>query len=471
MAKFPFVTDAENGDVPVNFFPVQDSNQQVVLLYTPGLKSLCTLPSCSIIRSLLSWGDYLYAVAVRGSQSVLWKISAGGSFTEIGYWTSTNTGHCWMANNASQLVVVDGAFSGVYKGAAGGFAEIIDVDFPGAATCSYQDGYGLFTWPGTNQWFFSSINDFTQYDSGDRYQKMAQPDGLTSVHSHLREPWLFGPRTTEVWYNAGGDNSSESNPTFARNPGGVIPMGIGAAASSVGDQHGVPMTWLSSYKTVVSASGYTPTEINNQMLSRVIRDMPGFDDAIAYGYKDGGHTFYVITFPQGNVTWVFDFSTKMWHKRSSWQTEGGYGRHRGNCYASLGNKHYVGDYENGKVYEMSMDYYDDDDTLMQRTIHSQEQISSIKRQFYPDIQVDLVNAGDPVNSAWYSAPWFERPTISLYISSDGGHTWSSEIQRSTGAAGEFGFRSIWRRLGSGYRRMYKVEVSDRVPWKVGGLIW
>ena len=131
----------------------------------------------------------------------------------------------------------------------------------------------------------------------------------------------------------------------------------------------------------------------------------------------------------------------------------------------------MGDFENGKIYEMSMDYYDDDGYLIERTIHSQEQISAVRRVFFPDVMIDLNNSGALLTTGLYGPPWFRSPTISLYISNDGGNSWSSELQRYTGKAGEYNYRTIWRRLGSDYRRMYKVVVSDRHPWRVSGIYW
>jgi len=43
----------------------------------------------------------------------------------------------------------------------GGVVLIADADFPGASSADYQDGYGLFSEPASNQWFFSDQFDFT----------------------------------------------------------------------------------------------------------------------------------------------------------------------------------------------------------------------------------------------------------------------------------------------------------------------
>ena len=47
---------------------------------------------------------------------------------------------------------------------------------------------------------------------------------------------------------------------------------------------------------------------------------------------DGGHIFYVLSFPTPAKTWVYDLSIKAWHERGYW-TRGKYDRYRGRVYA------------------------------------------------------------------------------------------------------------------------------------------
>ena len=39
-------------------------------------------------------------------------------------------------------------------------------------------------------------------------------------------------------------------------------------------------------------------------------------DAYAYTYREAGRWFYVVSFPTAKKTWVYDHTTKMWHRRS-----------------------------------------------------------------------------------------------------------------------------------------------------------
>lgn len=477
MAEWPVITDGIHGDVPINFFPAADSEKKVILHGAPGLKSIATLTDCSEVRGLTDWGNYLYAIAKRGSESVLWRISPTGTISELGTFTTSSTGPVWMEKNGTQMLIVDGVGAYVFTPATGIFQTVTLLDYDGngnktAAAAAYQDTYGLLIQAQDSiRWYFSGGNDFTAYDSKDTYTKVGQPDPLVSIFSHLREVWLFGKSTTEVWYDAGGNNTSPTDPTFARNTGGLLEEGCGAPKTPASGK-GLPLTWLSDTGKIIQAVGYTPKEVKNEMFSRSVQGITGdprypgwpiISDCIAFSYTDVGHTFYQLTSPSGDETWVYDATTGAFCKKQSWKAGGGYGRHRANCYARLANKHYCGDYSNGAVYEMSMGYYDDDGEEMQRILYSTEVGTSLQFQTFPDVQVE-VDAGVGV-------PLTQAPKMILEISNDGGNTWLPGMQRDAGLTGQYTYRAIWRRLGGGYRRMYRLTVSDPILWRVLGLHW
>lgn len=456
---FPFVTDGIRGDVPINFYPAADSEKGVILFGTAGLLSHCQLTDCTEVRGLVKFGNYLYAVAKRGGSSVVWRVDSACGFSEIGSFATSTTGPVWMTHNNLQLLVVDGVSGYVYDPSGGGLVQISDLDFPGAAAASYQDGYGLFVQPNSNQWFFSDQFDFLAFDPLDFYTKESTPDDIMTILSHMREVYIFGKSDgTEVWYNAGGDNTSVNNPTFAKNTGGLIAYGCGAAGST-STFDGEAVIWLSDKGQVIQAVGYAGQIVSNQMFSRAIQTFTKFDDAIAFSYRDAGHIFYQLTFPTAGQTWVLDGTTKLWFKRTSYLDDlSGYGRHRANCYARLANKHYVGDYSNGRIYKMSTDYYDDNGQEIERVLYSKEMETGMRRMSFPSAQIVVESGVGTIGGI--------DPQIMLQFSADGGHTWSNEAWRSAGLIGEYGRRAIWHRQGSGFRRMYKAKFTDPVLWRV-----
>jgi hypothetical protein len=472
---FPFITDGIHGDVPNNFYPASDSDKQSVLLPTGGLKTLVNLTDCTEIRGVANpYNDYLYAVARRGSESIFWRVDPAGSASELGTITTSFTGPVWITNNDTQLCIVDGVWGYIYTPSSGIFVAISDTNFPGASSVDYQDGYGLFSQPGTNKWFFSAIQDFSKFDALDFYSKESKPDNIMGLKSFRREPWLFGTSSgSEVWYNAGGDNSSANNPTFARNTGGLIPYACGAAGTILPESRTNPETvlrWLSSQGELVQAAGYNGQVISNQMFARAVRGdgtlkHPGFQtfaDAISFDFKDQGHEFTQVTFPSGNQTWVYDAATKLFHKRQSYLDDGsGFGRHRANCYALLNNKHYVGDYSNGNIYEMSVNYFDDAGQDIQRVFYSQEIDGGMTPISFPNVQL-IVEPGVGLENGL-------DPQIILEFSEDYGNTWSNEVWQSAGKIGDYMKQAIWTQMGQGYRRIYRITMSDPVLWRVLGM--
>ncbi|MCU1301966.1 MAG: hypothetical protein JWQ87_2250 [Candidatus Sulfotelmatobacter sp.] len=58
------------------------------------------------------------------------------------------------------------------------------------------------------------------------------------------------------------------------------------------------------------------------------------------------------------------------------------------------------------------------------------------------------------------------PTMFMKFSDDGGRTWSNEYSRDCGQAGKFLTRVRWMRLGTSRDRVYRIYVTDPVPWRI-----
>jgi hypothetical protein len=58
------------------------------------------------------------------------------------------------------------------------------------------------------------------------------------------------------------------------------------------------------------------------------------------------------------------------------------------------------------------------------------------------------------------------PQVMLQWSNDSGHTWSEEVWVSAGRLGQYKFRAIWRRLGRGRQRTWRIVVADPIAWRL-----
>jgi hypothetical protein len=464
---FPFPTDGYIGQPPTNFYPAADSERQVILHGTPGLKSLCTLTDCTEVRGLREFNSYLYAVARRGSSSVLWRIDSAGGFAELGNFSTSASGPVWMTNNLAQLLIVDGVSGYAYTPATGIFAQITDPNFAtwGAAAADYQDSFGLFVQPDSIYWYLSALQDFTSFD-GSRYSKEALTDNIQGILSNQLQVYLGGFKGTEVWQNTGGDNTSPATMTFQRVPGGLIKYGWASPnAAAIFDNR---VAWLTDQGQVVLVSSMAPSIISTDWIGRqvhgdgVLPGMSTYDDAITFSYVDHEHTFFWLTFPTGNLTIAYDAKTQTWHQRSSLMDDGvNFGRHRANCYALAWGKHWVGDYSKGKVMEMSQDYFDDDGDPMPAILYSKEIDNGIDPLPFPNLML-LMDMG--------TGPDIGRdPQVMLEKSNDGGKNWVSCGWRSMGLIGEYTRRAIWLRQGQDCRRQYRLTITDPVKRTILGV--
>ncbi len=58
------------------------------------------------------------------------------------------------------------------------------------------------------------------------------------------------------------------------------------------------------------------------------------------------------------------------------------------------------------------------------------------------------------------------PQILLRWSDDGGHQWSNYYPVSAGNYGDWRVRCMWRRLGRSRDRIYEIQCSDPIPWRI-----
>lgn len=462
--QFPTITDALFGRLPVNFYQAQDQEFGTIMHGTPGLSEFCSLPNCTEVRGLWTWDDFLYAVARRGGDSVLYRISSAGVPQELGFFSTSSTGPVWMLNNYTQLLVVDGVSGYVYTKASNAFAQIADADFPGAQAAAYQDTYGLLVQPDSIYWFFSQPLDFTAYDALDSYAKEGWTDKIRGILSNQLQIVIGGKETTEVWQDVGGDNSSAQTPTFQRVPGGL--WSYGWCSPKAGCIFDNTAGWVTHQGQVVRLLGSAPSIISTDMTGRIIAGLNSISDAITFSIVDAEHTFFIATFPAGDKTLVYDAKTQLWHERSSYLDDlSGYGRWRVNCYALFNNKHYGGDYSKGKIYEITSQAFDDDGEEIPGILTAPEVHAGEQAVNWRQIQV-IAKTGVGTISGNGSDPY-----ASLDYSQDGGNTFSTPRPRSLGKIGETTARMRWLRNGQSRRRMWRLTVTAPVERKILGVDW
>ena len=445
----------------VNIFPEivpEGGKEPAFLQRCPGLRLLVTVGT-GPIRGMNSFGGNLYVVS--GEQLI--KISSTYAATVIGN-VSGATGPVSMANNGTQLFVACNGPSYIYNANTLAFGQITDVDFPGALTVSYLDGYFVFIEPISQKVWVTQLNDGTSIDPLDFASAEGDPDGLISSIVDHSEVWLFGTNSVEVWYNSGAADFP-----LQRIQGAFNEIGCAATFSVAKLDNG--LFWLGQDARgkgmVYRANGYTGQRISTHAVEWQIQQYGDISDAIAYTYQQDGHSFYVLNFPSANATWVYDVATGAWHERAGW-INGKFVRHRAECQTFFNNHVTVGDHQNGNIYTFDLEVYKDHDRV-QKWLRSWRALSTgqnnLKRTSQHSLQLDC-ETGVGLETGQGS-----DPQVMLRWSDDGGHTWSNEHWASMGRTGEYFRRVFWRKLGMTLKlrdRVYEVSGTDPVKIAIVG---
>ena len=477
----------------VNLFPEvvpEGGKEPGFLMRAPGLRRLATIGT-GPIRGLWQLGPFLYVV----SGNTLYKVTSAYSATALG--TIAGAGSVSISDNGTQIFIAANGPSYIYNASTNVFQQITDSDFAGAVSVGYLDGYFVFNEPNSQKFWVTSLLDGTSVDPFEFASAEGSPDGLVGLIVDHREVWLFGTNSVEVWYDAG-----LLDFPLQRVQGAFNEIGCAAPYSIAKLDNGI--FWLGKdargQGIVYRANGYTGQRISTHAVEWHIQQYGNLSDAIGYTYQQDGHSFYVLTFPEANTTWVYDVATQAWHERAGW-VNGAWTRHRSNCQVVYNGMVVVGDYQDGRIYEFDLDYYQDD-TDIQRWYRSWRALptgqNDLKRTAQHSLQLDCETGVGLTGSMIAEAIYLQTedgedlitesddnliaeqqtaitqgsdPEVMLRWSDDGGHTWSYEHWAKMGKIGQFGHRTIWRRLGMSMKirdRVYEVSGTDPVKIAILG---
>jgi hypothetical protein len=331
---------------------------------------------------------------------------------------------------------------------------INDGAFEGGGTVDITDNYFVYNKPDSQLWaasdLLSPITDPLSFASKD-----GSPDDLVSIIVDRREVYLLGEMSSEVWINSGAVPFP-----FTRIPGTSTQQGIAAqySMSRMGNSFAYVSKNNRGEAMIVRMNGYFPERISTHAVETTLVNQ-NVADAIAWTYQLEGHEVYVVTFPSigdNGLTWAFDNTTGLWHKWLYRNNQNEFERHRGNCCAFFNQQVLVGDYENGKIYQLSRNYYTDDGQPIRRIRRAPHITTDLQRQYFHELQIQFQPG------VGLSTGQGDDPQAMLRWSNDGGSTWSNEYWTTIGKQGKYLNRAIWRRLGFSRDKVFEVSISDPV---------
>ncbi|MCK5445296.1 MAG: hypothetical protein KAI73_06705 [Rhodospirillaceae bacterium] len=347
-----------------------------------------------------------------------------------------------MADNGTQLMIlVPGGDGFIFDESAGTpFQQITDLDFTANGAPQhvvYIDGYFAIT-TDTKKFIVSALNDGLSYDALDFGTAEADPDDIVAPIVHSNQLFIGGSETIEVFQNIGG-----SGFPFQRVEGFVIPTGIKAAFSIVqaGETFMFIGAGVNDSPSIMQFTGTSAQIVSTDAIDFILQ---GFTEdeiaqSFAWSYSQSGAHFVGFSLP--TTTLVYDQKSKEWHERRSQIIDASGTRNirwRPNSLITAYGKVLVGDSEDGRIGEVDLDFFDEYDGEIIRRRATMPFSNDGNSFSMPMLELTMESGVGDFET--------EDPQIRLAFSKDG-KTFSSELTRSIGKAGEFDKRIIWRRLG------------------------
>jgi hypothetical protein len=365
----------------------------------------------------------------------------------------------------NQLLLVSGGVAYCYDLTDDVLAPVVN----GATFGGFIDSYFVALDAGTSTLKVSQSLDGFHWDGTQVYQRARAGDKWLAMAVTSNYIWLIGSQTSELWTGTGDDVSrfTPYTPVF-------LETGIIAPLSLTRISIGQSLMWVAQDKDgagyiVRIDNGYTPTKVSTIAVDHSVQGLNTLADAYAFSYQQDGHTFYVLSFPTDQVTWVFDLVTGEWHRRGYWNPDDGtFLAYRPQCYAfAFGGIGYgmnlVGDSQSGRICRLRLDVCTDVDGAAIRRVRQCPHLSNLDTEStYDRVQMDM-DIGLGLSSGQGA-----DPTMMLVYSNDGGVTWGKELWRSAGKQGDTRIQVFWCRLGTTKNRVYRFVVTDPIPWRLVG---
>lgn len=198
------------------------------------------------------------------------------------------------------------------------------------------DGFGLAVFLNQQVIAQSNLQDLSTWPPLSFGVANQSPDNIMSIASLHDEAYILKERNTEVWANQG------TSP-FAFGPLQGVHMEFGTCAPFSPSKTDNDLIWLDrndqGQGSFLKASAYAPQLISTQALTNELQKYANIADCIAYSRQEGGHTYYVATFPGANVTWCYDKTASelvgfpIWTRMAAF-LNGELNRHWGNAFTT-----------------------------------------------------------------------------------------------------------------------------------------
>ncbi len=428
-----------SGERLVNWFlRPADSLSAGVLIGRSGLDSQAAGLGGAVRAMVAFQGDL---IAVAGGTVWRWD---GTTLSDVGSVADAPTS---IAASGSQIAIVAGGTYSICDGTnTAAYSTGAITDPVGVA---FQDGYFLVIGESggrSDALTVSALDDGTSFNALDFAFAENAPDKLLAIQSDHGEVWLFGSRTTEIWFNSG-----DPDFPFQRNQGALIERGCGSVQTV--DKEDNAVFWLGQDNVVYRSAGMSPEvistrEIEEQIAASTIEN--------GFTFNDRGHKFYALR-RAGDTTLCFDLTTGGWSERAS-----GLNHAPWICTAQavVDGTEYFGTDDGHIVTQSAATYTDKGDRFESLAVSApvvQRGNWFTVNRMHLEIETGETRVPEPAE-------------IVMQTSKDG-RNWSREKWRDLGDIGRYDKRVTWHALGAFRRFQVRLRITEPVGRDVYGVAY
>ncbi len=429
-----------------------DGDKAGIVVYgTPGLVNLGTMPS--VVRRMLGTQSLLYVVA----GTTLYSVSTTYTQTALGV-LNTNSGTVSMANNPSQIIIVDGVNGYLYTPATNTFATITSPGFPnGANTVTFVSGYFVCEQPGSQYFWVSNLYDGSTWNALAFASAAQYSDNIKAVDNLIGNLVLFSEKHTEFWQNVG-----TTPEPFAPIISATSEFGIAAIYSRAHVNQTICFLAMNPQGApqVVQITGYNMAVISTPDLDYIMSKMTTVSDAIAISYVVNGHPMYQITFPTDDRSFMYDTATGLWSEMQTGVTTKYSTRHIAQYSTYFAGITVINEANSGKIDKFDTSVYTDNGQIIPREVITRHGSANFNTFSVDELYVDM-DTGVGLNSGQGVTP-----TLLLDVSKDNGRTFSTPRQLQVGPLGNYRQRLIARRFGSSRDFVFRFRMTDPVQFTI-----
>jgi hypothetical protein len=444
---------------------VDGDKSKIVCYGTPGMKFAFnpSTPQNQPARGMIGNDGALYEVA----GNLLLSLSSAGA-TLASAPIGTSVGLVGMALNPTQVMVVDGSAGYVFTPATSAIVTA-GGSFPnGARTITYCNGFGIAEQPGSNTFWVSALNDFTNWPGLSFAAAVQAIDGIVATDTVGGLLVIFSSGHIEFWQNVGA-----AQEPFVYITNSAVMTGIEAVNSRVhcGDDllflaHRGGGSFQNSAGSfhIARIRGYQMKPVSTSDIDNILQSMARtstIQDCTAFSYEQDEHHMAQFNFPTANRSLLFDNTTGLWSEVQSGVTQGAAARHIGNLGCGAYDQQYIADYANGNVYTPDPTTYTDNGNVILREVVTRTTLDDFNTlrvgQLYLDMQTG-VGLPNPLAQGY-------NPQVSLAIARDG-QDFGPERLVALGKQGQYTQRVQIRRCGRARTFTLRIRMTDPVPFVI-----